>query len=220
MRTRPDENLISYPPSADLNKRVMMGEPLSDIETAQLHLRSNSIADFLLGRADLEAQAGAKIIAFGEFNFPVLKQCEADLIHQASEVARRRGIFIALPLAVFDIGHKPSLDDKLVMLAPSGQTAWEYRKSEIPPGLEAVILAPSSGRLPVMETPYGRLGAAVAFDMDFPDFLLQAGRKHADLMAVPENEYPQIDPMHSRMALYRAVENGFNFIADRAVHCR
>src|SRR5215469_8277849 len=106
MRTRPDENLISYPPSADLNKRVMMGEPLSDIETAQLHLRSNSIADFLLGRADLEAQAGAKIIAFGEFNFPVLKQCEADLIHQASEVARRRGIFIALPLAVFDIGHK------------------------------------------------------------------------------------------------------------------
>jgi apolipoprotein N-acyltransferase len=48
--------------------------------------------------------------------------------------------------------------------------------------------------------------------MDFPSFLLQAGRKHADMMVVPENEYPQVDPMHSHMALYRAVENGFNLL--------
>jgi hypothetical protein len=41
--------------------------------------------------------------------------------------------------------------------------------------------------------------------MDFPSFLLQAGRRPSDLMVVPENEYPEIDPMHSRMALYRAV---------------
>ena len=32
-QTRPDENLFPYPPSADLNKRVMMGEPLTDAET-------------------------------------------------------------------------------------------------------------------------------------------------------------------------------------------
>jgi len=31
-------------------------------------------------------------------------------------------------------------------------------------------------------------------------------------MVVPENEYPEIDPMHSRMALYRAVEEGFNLL--------
>jgi len=48
--------------------------------------------------------------------------------------------------------------------------------------------------------------------MDFPDFMLQAGRQRTDLLIVPENEYPQVDPMHSRMALYRAVENGFNLL--------
>ncbi|MGA7381404.1 MAG: nitrilase-related carbon-nitrogen hydrolase, partial [Terriglobales bacterium] len=74
------------------------------------------------------------------------------------------------------------------------------------------LLAAGSRGLPVMETPLGRMGGAIAFDMDFPELLLQAGRKHADLMIVPENEYPQIDPMHSRMALYRAVENGFNLL--------
>jgi apolipoprotein N-acyltransferase len=89
---------------------------------------------------------------------------------------------------------------------------WEYHKSEIPPSLEAAILAPSSGLLPVTETHFGRLGAAIAFDMDFSGFLLQAGRRHVDLMVVPENEYLEIDPMHSHMALYRAVENGFNLL--------
>jgi apolipoprotein N-acyltransferase len=209
--TRPDENLFPYPPGADLNKRVMSGDPLTDTETAQLHQRSNLIANFLFGRADLETQAGAQVITFGEFNFPVLKQYESDLIQQAGQLAQRRGIYIALPLAVFNIGHKPPVDDPLVMIDPSGHTAWEYRKTQIPPG-ETTLLTPSSGRLPVLETPDGRLGGAIAFDMDFPAFLLQAGRKHVDLMVVPENEYPEIDPMHSRMALYRAVENGFNLL--------
>jgi apolipoprotein N-acyltransferase len=209
--TRPDENRFPYPPSADLNKRVMMGEPLTDAETAQLHLRSNAIADFLLGRADLEAQAGAKLITFGEFNLPVLKQYEPDLIHQAGELAQRRGIYIALPMAVFNIGQKPAVGDPLVMIAPSGQVVWEYRKTQLPPGEEKVVGA-GSGQLPVSETPYGRVGAAIAFDMDFPSLLLQAGRRHADLMIVPENEYPQVDPLHSHMALYRAVENGFNLL--------
>jgi apolipoprotein N-acyltransferase len=210
--TRPDETLIPSPPSADLNKRVMMGKPLTDAEIAQLHQRSSLIADFLLGRADLEAQAGAKLITFGEFNFPVLKQYEPDLIRQGGELAQRRGIYIALPLAAFNIGQLPPLEDKVVMIGPSGRIAWEYHKTQIPPGLEVTLLAPSSGLLPVEPTPYGRFGGAIAFDMDFPDFLLRAGRKHADLMVVPENEYPQIDPLHSRMALYRAVENGFNLL--------
>ena len=210
--TRPDETLFPYPPGADLNHRVMMGEPLSNAETAQLHQRTIAITDFLLGRADLEAKAGAKVITFGEFNFPVLKQFEPELVQRGEALAKARGIYLALPLAVFNIGQKTPLEDKLVMIDPLGQVAWEYLKTEIPPGLEVTILAPSSGQLPVRDTPFGRLGAAIAFDMDFPNFLLQAGRKHADLLIVPENEYPQIDPMHSRMALYRAVENGFNLL--------
>jgi len=67
------------------------------------------------------------------------------------------------------------------MIEPSGQIKREYLKTEVPPGLEVAILVPSSGLLPVTETPSGRLGAAIAFDMDFPSFLLQAGRRPSDL---------------------------------------
>jgi apolipoprotein N-acyltransferase len=62
----------------------------------------------------------------------------------------------------------------------------------------------STGRLPVIDTPFGRLGAAIAFDMDCPNVLLQVGRKRADLTIVPENEYREIDPLHSHMALTTA----------------
>jgi len=85
--TRPDESLFPNPPSTELNRRVMMGEGLTEAETVQLRQRSNAIADFLLGRADLEAQAGAKVITFGEFNFPVLKQYE-NLLDKAGRRSR------------------------------------------------------------------------------------------------------------------------------------
>ncbi len=209
--TRPDENQFPYPPGLNLNRRVRTGEPLTDAETEQFRHRSNLIADFLLGRADLEAQAGARFITFGEFNFPVLKPFAPELVKQAAELAQRRGIYIALPMAVFNIGHKPAVEDKFVLITPIGEVGWEYHKTRLPPG-EAALLTPSLGKLPVIETPYGRVGAAVAFDMDFPNLLLQAGRQSADLMLVPENEYAEIDPMHSHMALYRAVENGFNML--------
>jgi apolipoprotein N-acyltransferase len=209
--TRPDDALVPNRPSPELTMRVMSGKAISDQEAAQLSARSKAIADILLGRADDEARAGAKIVSFGEFSFPVLKRDEGALIERASDLARRRGVYIGLPLAVYDIGQMPPADDPFVTIDPSGRTVWEYRKTELPSG-EGAVLPAGTGVLPVVETPFGRLGAAVAFDMDFPSLMIQAGRARADVMIVPENEYAAIDPLHSHMALYRAVENGFNLL--------
>jgi apolipoprotein N-acyltransferase len=208
--TRPGLGLFSAS-EGDRQRHFFSGEPVSVEELATVRQRSNSIADFLFQRADLEAQAGAKLITFGEINLPVLKEDEPVLVQKARDLAKRRGIYMGLPLGSLNPGHRPLGEDKLVMIDPSGQIAWEYRKTRIPPG-EGAIMPSSTGRLPVIDTPFGRLGAAIAFDMDFPNVLLQVGRKRADLTIVPENEYREIDPLHSRMALYRAVENGFNLL--------
>ncbi|MGC2109817.1 MAG: nitrilase-related carbon-nitrogen hydrolase [Candidatus Korobacteraceae bacterium] len=208
--TRPGVSLFSASESEE-QSHFFSGEPVRAEEVVKVRQRSNSITDFLLERADGEAQAGAKLITFGEINLPVLKEDEPALIQKARDLAERRGIDMGLPLAVLNPNHRPMGEDKLVMIDPSGQIAREYSKSRIPPG-EGAILPTGSGRLPVMETPFGRLGGAIAFDMDFPGLLLQLGRKRADFVVVPENEYPAIDPLHSRMALYRAVEEGFNLL--------
>src|SRR6202034_4466152 len=97
----------------------------------EVRQRANSISDFLLTRADVEAQAGAKLITFGELNLPVLKEDEPALFQRASDLAQKHGIYMGLALAVLDPGHRPSGGDPLVMIEPSGQIAWEYRKTKL-----------------------------------------------------------------------------------------
>jgi apolipoprotein N-acyltransferase len=48
--------------------------------------------------------------------------------------------------------------------------------------------------------------------MDFPGHLKQAGRRNADIMLVPSNDWREIDPWHSHMARFRAIEQGFNMV--------
>jgi apolipoprotein N-acyltransferase len=63
-----------------------------------------------------------------------------------------------------------------------------------------------------VDSPYGRLGAAICFDMDFPGLLKQAGRRETDILLVPSNDWREIDPWHSHMARFRAIEQGFNMV--------
>ena len=48
--------------------------------------------------------------------------------------------------------------------------------------------------------------------MDFPGHLKQAGRRNADIMLVPSNDWREIDPWHSHMARLRGVEQGFTIL--------
>ncbi|MFQ5512271.1 MAG: hypothetical protein ACE5EO_10515 [Candidatus Krumholzibacteriia bacterium] len=48
--------------------------------------------------------------------------------------------------------------------------------------------------------------------MEFPGHLKQAGRRDADIILVPSNDWREIDPWHSHMARLRAVEQGFNMV--------
>lgn len=152
--TRPGVGVFSASESGEA-RHLFSGEPLSAEEIAHIQQRSSSIADFLLESADVEAQAGAKLITFGEINLPVLKEDEPSLIQRARDLAQTRCIYMGLPLGTLNPGHKPVAEDKLVMIEPSGQIAWEYRKTRIPPGPEAATILPNTGLLPVMETPFG-----------------------------------------------------------------
>ena len=63
-----------------------------------------------------------------------------------------------------------------------------------------------------MLTPNGRLGSAICFDLDFPQLLAQAGRLGTDVLLAPSNDWRDIDPWHTHMATFRAVEQGFNLV--------
>jgi apolipoprotein N-acyltransferase len=108
------------------------------------------------------------------------------------------------------------LENKLVLIDPTGRIIASYLKSHAVAGWEAGIMRPGNGRVPVVATPIGRIAAAICYDADFPEFIRQAGRSLADLLIVPANEWKEIKQIHAQMAAFRAIENGVALVRPAA----
>jgi len=185
---------------------------LAPADIATIRERAGAIDDDLLRRSEREAKAGARIVFWGEANAPVMKDEEAALLRRGGDLARSEGIYLGMALASWHLESTPPLENKIVLVAPDGRPAWEFFKAHPVPGTEAMLSRRGDGFVRFLDTPYGRLGAVVCFDADFPYLLAQAGRANVDLLLDPSNDWRAIDPWHTRMASFRAVEQGFNLV--------
>ena len=192
--------------------RFFRHELLTPEEIATIRERSAAIDNDLLNRSEREAKAGAEIIFWGEANAPVLKQDENDLIRRGGILAKGNGIYLGMVLASWHLETTPPLENKIVLVQPDGTPAWEFFKAHPVPGGEAAISIRGNGKLHTLDTPYGRLSSVICFDADFPQLLAQAGRLGTDLLLDPSNDWKAIDPWHTRMASFRAIEQGFNLV--------
>ena len=182
----------------------------TDLE--QIRAWAGPIDEDLLLRADEAARSGARIVFWGEANAPMLQQDEAAFLSAGSRLAARDRIYLGMALGVWVPGAARVLENELVLIEPDGRIAWHYRKTHPVPGVEAAMSAPSDGRLRVLDTPFGRLSGAICFDADFPQTLRQAGLLDADIVLNPSNEWRAIDPWHTQMASFRAIEEGVSVV--------
>jgi apolipoprotein N-acyltransferase len=173
------------------------------------------VADDLLTRSQQEAQAGAKIIVWPEAGAPVLQEDEVALIQRAAALAKQEGIYLDLGLAV-DLTNvrdgAPAAKDESVLIDPTGKVLWTYEKTHLVPFLEVGQVVPGDGKIPVADSPFGRLANVICFDLDFPGMIRQAAHAGADLMLAPANDWREIDPVHTQAATLRAIENGFSLV--------
>lgn len=219
-----------FPPSfatvrvASLSRRELGGE-LSQAVVARLFEGKSTAEDVdslrrwaaaadndLLTRAEREMQAGAKIVFWGETNADVLKEDELALVARGGELAAKHQAYLGMAVGVLRVGETPPFENKLVLIQPDGKVAWEYNKARPVPGGEAASQVRGDGKLREVDTPYGRLSAVICYDGDFPQLLAQAGALGADVVLDPSNDWRAIDPWHTQMASYRAIEQGFNLI--------
>jgi apolipoprotein N-acyltransferase len=173
---------------------------------------ARSVGDDLLTRADREAAAGAKLVFWDEAGAPVLPADEPALLARGAELAARRRIYLGMSLGTWTIGAPKPLQNKLVLIDPTGRVVFTYHKSRPVMGSEAQVLASGEGKLPRVDTPFGRLSAIICFDGDHARLLAQAGAMQADIVLDPSSDWRQIDPWHTRMASFRAVEQGVTLI--------
>ncbi len=191
--------------------RLMQNKPTPE-DLVAIRKWGDDIDNDLLARSEREAQAGAKVVFWGEANAPVFKDDEPALVQRGSQLAARYGIYLGMALAVLHIGKNPPLENKLVLIKPDGSVAWEYNKVHPVPGLEAAMQIRGDGKLKAADTPFGRISSVICFDADFPQLLAQAGALHADIVLDPSNDWRAIDPWHTQMASFRATEQGVNLV--------
>ncbi len=142
---------------------------------------------------------------WSEGNCVLTEETEASFVERAGAFARGSGTYLAAAVLVLRFGSTLS-DNKVILFTPQGTPAWTYVKtmSWYPTG--------SDGILRTVDTPYGRLGAAVCFDMDFPYFANRFARMGADIVVVPSFDSERIRPYHTEVGMLRAVENGFSMV--------
>jgi apolipoprotein N-acyltransferase len=197
--------------------RFFRQQPLAPEEVATIRSRAATIANDLLERTEREGRAGARIVFWGEANAPVLAENESDLIQRGREVAKRSGIYLGMALAAWHREAKPPFGNKLVLIGPDGSIAWEYYKAHPVPGVEAAMSITRDGKLRALDTPFGRLTSVICFDADFPRLLAQAGNLRADIVLDPSNDWKAIDPWHTQMAGFRAIEQGVNLVRQTSL---
>ena len=161
-----------------------------------------------------EAEAGARVIVWPEISGVGLGTDEASLITRAQDVARQYGIYLAIPFFTFyaDTGHEGGqlAENKLLLFDPTGAIVIEHVKygGRVFEGYRIQ----GDGTLQTVETPFGVLSGAICYDLDYPTNIQQSGQNGTGLLLVPSKDWFEIDPVHSHMASFRAIENGMSLV--------
>lgn len=180
------------------------GKPLTAAAAERARPQARKLQAELLARSREQARAGARIIVWTEANALVFKSDEPAFVREGQALARQEGIYLFMAMATMTPGAARA-ENKLLLVDPQGRVHGSYLKSHPTPG-EASI--PGDGRMRLLQTPYGLLAWAICYDFDYPALIQQAGRAGADILIDPSWEHRGMNPLHSQMASYRAIENG------------
>ncbi len=147
------------------------------------------------------ARAGARVIVWPEIAI------EGD--PQVTRTAEFRQL-AAESNAYLALGYIAPVTDEITrneatVLSPEGQFLGVFGKDH--PVVFAGETSPTRGTYPVYETPLGRLGTIICYDLDFTNTARRITRNGAQLILVPSHDWPEIAAKHYTHLVFRAVEN-------------
>jgi apolipoprotein N-acyltransferase len=180
---------------------VSAGSPRDAI--LRLRPEAAAIEEGLFAASDGACAAGAKVILWSEGAAILDEENEGRFVERAAAFAKEHRIYLAAAVLSYRFGSSLS-GNKVLMLTPEGRLAFSYTKTV------SWFPTDSDGAAKVVETPYGRLGTAICFDMDDPRLGRRLAAAGADIVLVPAYDSAGIRPFHSEVGLFRAIENGYS----------
>ncbi len=170
---------------------------------------NEQINSTFLDNCHIAAMSKAKIVFGIEIMLNMTSDKESEYIEKAKEAARKDNIYLGLPLLIYPKDNTRARPmNKITWISPQGETLFTYYKAKPTPG-EGFY---GDGVIRYFDSPYGRIGSAICFDMDFPALIQQTHSMNIDIMLVPGNDWKEITPYHTYVASFRAIEQGFNLV--------
>lgn len=197
---------ITADPSRLLAQRLeAMSDPVATRAEVQGHW------DAYFDATAREARAGAKVVVWPEVSGVARSSDEASsLVAQAQDVAREQAVYLAIGLYVQHNDTGEPRENRFLLVDPTGATVIDHVKygGAI---IEANRLV-GDGTLQTVTTPFGVLSGVICWDADYPTVIQQSGQNGTGLLMVPSNDWAEIDPVHTQMAVFRAIENGMSLV--------
>ncbi|MCJ8291413.1 MAG: hypothetical protein HRT58_16525 [Crocinitomicaceae bacterium] len=163
----------------------------------------------LFNRTRVAAKGGAKIISWTEASAFIMPEDEAEWVSSLQNLATELDITLVaayiVPISVEPLKY----ENKYQFIDPTGNISHSYLKHEPVPGEPAVK---GKSPLKVMKLKETNIGAAICYDYDFPYLAKGYSDIGADIVVVPSSDWRGIDPVHTQMALFRAVEQGHSIL--------
>jgi apolipoprotein N-acyltransferase len=155
-----------------------------------------------------QAHKGARVVLWSEVSPVILKSKEDILKTYLADLAASLKIYlIANPYVATIDDTKP--ENKIWMFSPKGElifTHYKYGGNFIEGSVEG------DKKLKTVSTPHGIISGVICWDADFPSVIKQTGKLKADIVFNPASDWSEIDPIHTSVAVFRAIENGCSWV--------
>lgn len=163
----------------------------------------------LFKRTRKAANLGAELIVWNEAAFFMEPEYELQWLDSIKKLADKQNITLVASY-VMPVSEEPfRYENKFHIINHDGQPEHTYLKHQPVPG-EPAIKGKSDFR--VVDIEGVKIGGAICYDYDFPYIARAYGKLKTDIVVVPSSDWRGIDPLHTRMAAFRAVEQGHSIL--------
>ena len=147
----------------------------------------------------------AQIIVWPEKSIGVTNSFREEFLREVKQISL---IYSVYQIIAFDDVSKNL--NTAILISPSGELLITYYKHHLVPGFESDYFP--GKKVAIVDTEWGRVGIAICRDMDFLDVSKEYGRKGVDILFVPAWDFKGSEEWHSKIALFRGIEQGFSIV--------
>jgi len=181
----------------------VQGFPLPSRET------NRKVKQNLFHRTSVAARSGAKLVVWNEAATFIFPEEEEEWRDSLSALSGRNNVSLVASYIVPTSDKPVHYENKYIYFDSEGKEVYSYHKHQPVPGEPATK---GTEELKVFNLSGVKTGAAICYDYDFPYLAKEFGDLHADLVALPSSDWRGIDPLHTRMAALRAIEQGHSIV--------